>query len=72
MGYLLRIIKKSINLHMKNKYYIDYPQEKIEPNGTEYQCEICKVSSLKINGLIENHNIDCSYRIQKEKLQKLN
>jgi len=57
---------------MKTKYYIDYPQEKIEPNGTEYQCEICKVSSLKINGLIENHNVDCSYRIQKEKLQKLN
>lgn len=55
-----------------NKFFIDYPQEKIEANGTEYQCAICKISSLKINGLIENHKADCSYRIQKEKLQKLN
>jgi len=55
----------------KNIFFIDYPQEKIDPLGTEYQCSICKISSLKINGLIENHNVDCSYRIQKEKLHKL-
>jgi len=55
----------------KNIFFIDYPQKKIDPLGTEYQCSICKISSLKINGLLDKHDVNCSYRINKEKLQKL-
>ena len=51
---------------METRFFIDYPQEKIEPNTNNYQCKFCKNSSLYINGLIENHKVDCEYRINKE------
>lgn len=53
---------------MEPKFYIDYPQEKIQQGVNLYQCSICKESSLNINGLLENHTLDCSYRIDKEYL----
>jgi hypothetical protein len=52
---------------MKKKYYIDYPQEKIEPGLNVYRCIYCKNKSLYINGLLNKHNVDCKYRIEQEK-----
>ena len=40
---------------MKKIFYIDYPQEKEDPLVNNYRCKFCKESSLKINGLLENH-----------------
>jgi len=51
---------------MDNKFYIDYPQEKIEGGGNVYRCSICKEKALKINGLLQNHKIGCTYRTNKE------
>ncbi len=51
---------------MEPKFYIDYPQEKIEQGVNLYQCAICKVSSLSINGLLANHKPSCKYRIDNE------
>lgn len=56
----------------KQPFFIDYPQEKIHPDKNDYQCSICKISSLKINGLLENHDKNCSYRINQEKLHTQN
>ena len=53
---------------MEPKFYIDYPQEKIEGGGNVYRCSICKEKALIINGLLDNHKVSCSYRIDKEKL----
>jgi len=53
---------------MKNKFYIDYPQEKIEQGVNIYRCSICKINSLEINGILEKHKISCEYRINQEKL----
>jgi|TARA_B110000196_G_C21085140_1_gene634561 hypothetical protein len=53
---------------MDPKFYIDYPQEKIEEGVNVYQCSICKERALVINGLLDNHKINCKYRINKEKL----
>ena len=53
---------------VKYKFFIDYPQEKIDPNRNDYQCKLCKVSSLKINSLLENHEVNCEYRIEHKKL----
>ena len=52
----------------KVKFYIDYPQEKIDPSKNNYRCSYCKVSSLEINGLLEKHKNNCDYRIEQEKL----
>ena len=51
---------------MDNKFYIDYPQEKIEGGGNVYRCSICKEKALKINGLLDNHKPSCKYRIDIE------
>ena len=53
---------------MKPKFYIDYPQEKIEPGVNIYRCSFCKISSLEINGLIHKHKVDCEYRLKHEEL----
>ena len=53
---------------MDNKFYIDYPQEKIEEGSNVYRCSICKKKALTINGLLDNHKASCIYRINKEKL----
>jgi len=53
---------------MESKFYIDYPQEKVEEGANIYRCSICKEKALTINGLLHNHKIGCTYRINKEKL----
>ena len=53
---------------MDSKFYINYPQEKIEEGVNIYRCSICKEKALKINGLLNNHKASCSYRIDEEKL----
>jgi hypothetical protein len=53
------------------KFYIDYPQEKIEQGVNIYRCSICKERALVINGLLANHKPSCKYRIDKEKRQKI-
>jgi hypothetical protein len=35
-----------------SKYFIDYPQERIEEGVNNYQCQFCKVPTLTINGLL--------------------
>ena len=52
---------------MESKFYIDYPQEKIEEGSNVYRCSICKEKALTINGLISNHKENCKYRLNKEK-----
>ena len=51
---------------MEPKFYIDYPQEKIEEGSNIYRCSICKETALTINGLLSNHKSSCKYRIEKE------
>jgi hypothetical protein len=51
------------------KYFIDYPQERIEEGVNNYQCSYCKVSTLEINGLLEKHKSNCKYRLEKETSQ---
>lgn len=53
---------------MKNIFYIDYPQEKIDLGVNVYRCAICKVESLKINGLLNKHKVYCKYRVDQENL----
>ena len=53
---------------MDSKFYINYPQEKIEEGVNIYRCSICKEKALKINGLLDNHKASCSYRISYEKI----
>ena len=51
----------------RQKFYIDYPQEHQGEALHAYQCKHCKIDTVKINGLLENHLPDCVYRIEKEK-----
>ena len=51
---------------MTKKYFIDFPQERIVEGVNNYQCSLCKVSTLKINGFLENHKENCAYRMEKE------
>tara|TARA_B100000795_G_scaffold256134_1_gene228321 strand:- start:932 stop:1108 length:177 start_codon:yes stop_codon:yes gene_type:complete len=53
---------------MEPKFYIDYPQEKIDQGANIYRCSLCKESALAINGLLDNHKLSCSYRIDKKKI----
>ena len=55
-------------VNMESKFYIDYPQEKVEEGVNVYRCSICKEKALTINGLLHNHKVNCRYRIDKEKL----
>ena len=51
----------------RQKFYIDYPQEHQGEALHAYQCKHCKIYTVKINCLLENHLPDCVYRIEKEK-----
>ena len=51
---------------MQPKFFIDYPQERIEEGSNVYRCSICKETALTINGLLTNHKASCKYRIEKE------
>ena len=53
---------------MEPKFFINYPQERIEEGSNVYRCSICKERALTINGILINHKDNCSYRIDKEKL----
>ena len=52
---------------MKKLFYIDYPQEKKDPKANIYRCSLCKEDALKINGLLENHKLNCKYRLEQER-----
>lgn len=60
------IFFKGVILSDKPKFYIDYPQEKIDPSTNNYRCIYCKVSTLEINGLLNKHKVDCEYKISME------
>ena len=53
----------------KEKFYIDYPQEKIDSSKNNYRCLYCKISTLEINGLLEKHKPNCKYRLSMESMQ---
>jgi len=53
---------------MKKLFYIDYPQEKKDPKANIFRCSLCKEDALKINGLLDNHKLNCEYRLEQEKL----
>jgi hypothetical protein len=53
---------------MESRFFIDYPQEKIDEGSNVYRCSFCKEKALVINGLLNNHKSNCKYRINKEKL----
>jgi len=57
---MMQIMKRQI-------FYIDYPQEHQGDALHAYQCKFCKIDTVKINGLLENHLPDCIYRLEKEK-----
>jgi|TARA_B110000037_G_scaffold219055_1_gene283382 hypothetical protein len=57
---------------MDSRFYIDYPQERIEEGSNVYRCSICKEKALTINGLLANHKDSCNYRMEKEKLLNSN
>ena len=52
---------------MEPKFWINYPQEHIEGEMYKYRCTYCKIETTAINGLIENHKEDCTFRIEQEK-----
>ena len=49
-----------------DKYYSDYPKERIGGGNPYYRCSFCGVSDPQINGRLEGHHTDCEYRIKKE------
>ncbi|MEE9332158.1 MAG: hypothetical protein V3U89_08005 [Methylophilaceae bacterium] len=51
---------------MKNKFYIDYPQENFEGQATRYRCTLCKEETTKVNGRLEGHLSACEYRVKIE------
>lgn len=46
---------------------IDYPQENLEGEMYKYRCRSCKKLTTEINGRLENHVVDCHYRLMKER-----
>ncbi len=52
---------------MKKSFYIDYPQAHMDGQAHRYCCAICLQETTKINGLLEGHLPDCSYRLALEK-----
>lgn len=47
-------------------YYSDYEKEPIGEPNPYYRCIYCKRSDPEINGRLEGHSDDCTYRILKE------
>jgi len=50
---------------MKSPFYIDYPQES-DLKTHKHVCKFCHIPTTIINGLLENHEPHCQYRLQKE------
>jgi hypothetical protein len=44
---------------------IGYPQENLEGEMYKYRCKYCKRLTTDINGIVENHAPDCTYRLQR-------
>ena len=56
---------------MSSKFYIDYPQDS-DLKTHMHVCKFCYISTTIINGLLENHEPFCEYRLNKQvELQKL-
>ena len=53
------------NIH-KHRFYIDYPQEKLDGELYKYKCAFCGIDTVTIDGMLENHSPTCEYRLQKE------
>jgi DNA-directed RNA polymerase subunit RPC12/RpoP len=49
----------------KDAFDIGYPQENLEGQMYVYRCKHCKKLTTEINGRVENHAVDCAYRIEK-------
>ena len=41
---------------------IGYPQENVEGEMYKYRCQHCKRLTTEINGRLDGHAIDCTYR----------
>ena len=48
------------------KSYFDYPSEPIGGNNPYQRCSSCKKSAPEINGELENHYMDCEWKIKME------
>lgn len=46
---------------------IDYPQENLEGEMYKYRCRHCKRLTTDINGRLENHAVDCAYRLERQR-----
>jgi hypothetical protein len=63
-----KLIANAANFHAtapyKEAFDIGYPQENVEGDMHKYRCKFCKKLTTDINGLLENHADDCTYRLQ--------
>lgn len=50
---------------MKSPFYIDYPQTS-DLKTHKHACKHCHIPTTIINGLIENYEPHCEYRLMKE------
>jgi hypothetical protein len=59
----------SIKFYQRNreKFFIDYPQVRYPNELYKYKCAHCGINTLVIEGRLENHTKDCTYRIEQEK-----
>lgn len=50
-----------------NKTYEDYPKVRSKMNDKWIECAYCHVNESLINGQLDNHAKDCSYRKAQQK-----
>ena len=43
---------------------IEYPQENVEGEMYKYRCRYCKRLTTEINGRLDGHALDCTYRVE--------
>lgn len=51
---------------MTDAYFNDYPNEPIGGENPYYRCSHCGISDPAINGQLDGHAADCTYRLKKE------
>ena len=51
----------------KHRFFIDYPQKKLDGELYKYKCASCGIDTVTIDGKLENHLPTCEYRLNKEK-----
>jgi len=44
------------------RLWIDYPQDTVEGQRYKYVCRSCRLPTEHIQGVLENHLLDCLYR----------